>query len=270
MKEYSNKISLTKNDRGIYSLDTTIGCYSGVKDNSKGCYNDCYSAKSAKLYGYDFSKTILRDFENTKHKNKIVREINNIKMPFIRIGSSGDPSENWNHTLKIISQISDGLQDKQFNIFGNLSPKKEIVIITKHWNNLSLSQLVELKNYNVCINTSVSAIDDYFELENRLNQYELLKSYSKSILRIVSFDFNKINELGFKYSKIQDSLFKIPGVLDTVFRASKENELIKNGIINVKKSKFLGKNALISKYNKKTYFGKCDSCLEMCGLNLNN
>lgn len=270
MREYSNKISLTKNDRGIYSLDTTIGCYSGVKYNSKGCYNDCYSAKSAKLYGYDFSKTVLRDFESIKHKRKIIKEINAISMPFIRIGSSGDPSENWNHTLKIISQISSGLENKQLNIFGNLAPKKEIVIITKHWTNLNNQQLNELKKYNVCINTSVSAIDDIFELENRLIQFEKLKLYSKSILRIVSFDFNKENENGLKYSKIQDRLFKIQNTLDTVFRASKGNELIKNGIINVKKSKFLGENALISKFNKKTYFGKCGTCLEMCGLNLNN
>ena len=76
MKEYSNKISLTKNDRGIYSLDTTIGCYSGVKDNSKGCYNDCYSAKSAKLYGYDFSKTILRDFEKSLPNKPLSLEAN--------------------------------------------------------------------------------------------------------------------------------------------------------------------------------------------------
>lgn len=270
MREYSNKISLTKNDRGIYSLDTTIGCHSGVKDNSKGCYNDCYSAKSAKLYGYDFSKTVLRDFESIKHKRQIIKEINAISMPFIRIGSSGDPSENWNHTLKIISQISSGLENKQLNIFGNLVPKKEIVIITKHWTNLTTQQLNELKKYNVCINTSISAIDDIFELENRLIQFETLKLYSKSILRIVSFDFNKENENGLKYSKIQDRLLKIPNTLDTVFRASKGNELIKKGIINVKKSKFLGKNALISKFNKKTYFGKCGTCLEMCGLNIKN
>ena len=103
---------------------------------------------------------------------------------------------------------------------------------------------------------------------NRLEQYERLKPYCKSVLRIVSFDFNKENEEGLEFSKIQERLFKNQNVLDTVFRSSKSNDLVKNGIINVKKSKFLGKNALISKYNKKTYFGNCKNCLEMCGVNI--
>jgi hypothetical protein len=270
MRSYSDKISLTKNDRGIYSLDTSIGCYSGVKDDKNGCYGDCYSAKSARLYGYDFSKTVNRHFANTKHKQEIIREINAIPMPFIRIGSSRDPSEDWEHTLNIIEQISDGLQNKQLNIFGNLAPKKEIVIITKHWTNLTNLQLEKLKRFNICVNTSVSAIDEPNELENRLKQFKKLKQYSKSILRIVSFDFNTENEVGLKYSNIQNELFKTPNILDTVFRASKGNQLVKDNIINVKKSKFLGKNALISKYNKKTYFGKCGTCLEMCGININN
>jgi hypothetical protein len=268
MKLYSNKITLNKNDRGVYSIDPTIGCYNGVKDNSKGCYNDCYSAKSAKLYGFDFSTTVLRDFESKKHQIQIINEIKRIKMPFIRMGSSGDPSENWEHTLKIIKIISDGLTERQLNLFGYSVPKKEIVIITKHWFNLTFEQLNELKKYNVCINTSISAVDNENELKNRLEQYLILKNYCKSILRIVSFDFNIQNDLGLKYSVIQSNLFKNTNVIDTVFRASKSNPLVKENIINVKKSKFLGKNALISKYNKKTYFGRCQNCLEMCGINL--
>jgi len=268
MKLYKSKITLTQNDRGVYSIDPTIGCYSGVKDNKKGCYDDCYSAKSAKLYGYDFATTVLRDFENKKHERQIINEIKNIKMPFIRMGSSGDPSENWEHTLKIIKTISAGLKDKQLNLFGYSVPKKEIVIITKHWFNLTSEQLIELRKYNVCINTSVSAIDNKDELKNRLIQYNILKDYCKSILRIVSFDFNKENESGLEYYYIQESLFKNDSIIDTVFRASIGNRLVKENIINVQKRKFLGKNALISKYNKKTYFGSCKTCLEMCGLNV--
>ena len=49
MKEYLNKISLNKNSRGIYSLDTSVGCASGMANEQGGCYNDCYAAKSAKL-----------------------------------------------------------------------------------------------------------------------------------------------------------------------------------------------------------------------------
>lgn len=254
MRNYSGIISLNKNSRGVYTLDTSIGCHSGLKNNPKGCYNDCYAAKSSKLYGYDFSKTVLRYFESEYHRRQIVHEINNIKLDFVRIGNSGDPSENWEHTISILDKIK----------FIN----KQIVIITKHWTNLNLNQLGFLKGINVCINTSISALDEPELLSNSLNQYHILKNYCKSVLRIVSCDFNLENETGHKLHKIQVDLFKNENVLDTVLRVNKNNQLVKDGIINVKQSKFLGKKTMISKYNKKTYFGKCSTCLEMCGVNM--
>jgi hypothetical protein len=268
LRAYSNKIALIENSRGVYSLDPSIGCYSGMKEGKNGCYGDCYSAKSARQYGYDFSNTVLRDFEDTRHLNQITNQIKKIDMPFVRMGSSGDPSENWNHTVKICKQVSSKIKEFQIDVFNGLKPEKEIVIITKHWTNLVDDLLSEISGISICINTSVSAIDNPYELENRLIQYERIKPYCKSVLRIVSFDFNKDNEKGLEYSKIQDKLFENKGVLDTVFRASKNNDLVKNGIINVKKSKFLGKNALISKFNRKTYFGNCKNCIEMCGINI--
>lgn len=254
MRNYSNIISLNKNSRGVYTLDTSIGCKSGMENNKGGCYNDCYAAKSAKLYGYNFSKTVLRDFKDEYHRREIVAQINNIKLDFVRIGNSGDPSENWEHTIKILNKIK----------FIN----KQIVIITKHWTNLSDEQLMFLNTINICINTSISALDNTDLLNNSIAQYERLKPYCKSILRIVSCDFNLDNIEGHKYFKIQSELFKNKDILDTVLRVNKNNPLVKDGIINVKKSKFLGKNAIISKFNKKTYLGKCSTCLEMCGVNI--
>lgn len=134
MRNYSNKIALIENQRGIYCLDTSIGCASGMANTDGGCYNDCYAAKSAKIYGYDFSKTVLRYFENKKHERQIITQINNVKMPFIRIGCSGDPSENWEHCFSILNVICKSL--------------KEIVIITKHWTNLTDSQLLQLSKMN--------------------------------------------------------------------------------------------------------------------------
>jgi hypothetical protein len=254
MRNYSNKISLTKNSRGIYSLDPSFGCNSGLNYEKNGCYGDCYAAKSSKLYGYDFSKTVLRYFENEYHRRKIVSQINKIPLDFIRMGTMGDPSENWDHTIDICKKIK--------------SINKEIVIITRHWTKLNDNHLEFLSNANICINTSISALDDNLLLENCLTQYNLLKKYCKSVLRIVSCDFNKENESGLKLSKVQELLFKNDSIIDTVLRISKNNKYYKKSIINVKKTKFLGKNAIVSKYNKKTYFGKCSSCLEMCGLNV--
>jgi hypothetical protein len=254
MREYKNIITLTNNSRGIWTLDPTIGCNSGMKNNEKGCYNDCYAARYSKKYGYDFSKTVLRSFKDEKHIKLIVNKINKIDMPFIRMGTSGDPSENWEHTFDILENIKDC--------------NKEIVIITKHWNNIPSNLINKLLQYNVCINTSVSALDDIDLLNNGLKQYERLKNWCNSILRVVSCDFNLENDKGIKLNQIQEQIFKKYNVLDTVFRVSKNNSLVKEGIINISETKFLGKKCNVSKYNRKAYFGNCQNCLEKCGINM--
>lgn len=267
MKEYSSKITLTRNSRGVYCIDPSMGCSSGLELDKKGCFSECYAAKSAKLYGYDFSKTILRKFENKSHYNEIISAINNIKMPFIRMGCSGDPSENWEHTVNICELINKGTRTNQHYLFKyGYNKGVNIVIITKHWNRLSLSQLDRLSRLNVTLNTSVSVIDD--NLFNLIDENERINNYLKSIIRIVSFDFNLDNEKGIAYNEIQNYVFNNFKVIDTVFRCSKNNPLVKSGIIKVKKTKFLGKKITASKVNKKTYLGKCSTCLEMCGINL--
>jgi hypothetical protein len=225
-----------------------------MRNEKGGCYGDCYAAKSAKLYGYDFSKTVLRDFVNEKHRRKIVDGINRVKLDFIRIGTSGDPSENWEHTIKIIKGIE--------------NCNKQIVIITKHWTNLNQSQLDYLATVNVCVNTSVSALDKPNLVQNSLEQYELLKRYCKSVLRVVSADFNLENETGHKLAKVQSELFKNENTLDTVLRLNKRNVLVTDGVVKVSETTFLGKKALVSKFKPSTYFGKCSTCHEMCGLNI--
>jgi hypothetical protein len=219
-----------------------------------GCYNDCYAAKSSKLYGYDFSKTVLREFEDRYHVAETIRRINRIRLDFVRIGCSGDPSENWEHALKIIRQIE--------------FCSKEIVIITRHWTILTDEQLQYLSTINLCINTSVSALDKPEIMERCLQQYNRIKPFLKSVLRIVSCDFNLENSRGHYLAKIQADLFRNESTLDTVLRLSPNNRFIKDGIVNVKRISFLGKKQWASKHNPKTYVGKCSSCQEMCGLNI--
>ena len=43
MKKYKPVITLTKNKRGIWDLDTVKGCKSGIDNNPNGCYGDCYA-----------------------------------------------------------------------------------------------------------------------------------------------------------------------------------------------------------------------------------
>jgi len=251
MREYKNTISLVKNARGVWSLDPVLGCSSGMAQNEKGCYGDCYAARYAKKYGYDFSKNVLRYFKSDKYAKSIAKKINDLDFPFIRMGTSGEPSENWEHTLSIIEQL--GLIDRQ------------IVIITKHWNTLSDEQLKRLSNFNVCVNTSISVLDGSI-LEVGIAQYERIKPYCESVLRLVSADFNTNNIEGEKLRKKQDEIFSKYNVLDTVLRVSKNNPLVTSGIINAKESKFLGKKCFMSKYNRKAYVGNCEKCVEKCGL----
>ena len=260
--QYKDTITLIKNSRGVWDLDTSKGCSSGITHNHKGCYGDCYAASNANRYGLDFSKTILRDFESEKQRYSIVNQIHLIDMPFVRIGVTGDPSENWEHTLNICEKI---IQCKMVLYVMYI---KTIVIITKHWNNLTKLQLVRLSKLSVCINTSVSAIDSPPLLKNRLKQYNKLKTYCKSVLRIVSCDFNLENETGKRLNLIQEELFHNDNVLDTVLRVSLSNELVLNEIINIKKVKFLDKLCYASVRNKNIYLGECSRCPEMCGLNL--
>jgi len=263
MRSYSNKITFSRNSRGVYSIDPSIGCTKGVEETENGCYGDCYAFRNAKIYGYDFSKTVYRDFENDSHLESIKKQILKIEMPFIRMGTMGDPSEDWEHTLSICEKLQ---IDKQLDLYP--MRKIEIVIITKHWTNLTVHQLCRLMKLNVCINTSVSAMDKPSTLDNSMRQYERLKPFCKSILRVVTCDFNKANPEGYRLSIIQDEIIKDKQYIDTVFRPSKNNQLISNGIINVKKKRFLKAKQLVSKLNKKTYLGKCENCKEMCGSNM--
>ena len=263
MKKFNNIISLNYNKRGVYSLDPIMGCSSGIAENPMGCYDDCFSAKYAKRYGYDYSKTVFRNFRNRQHLKEIIQEIKHIS--FIRMGTSGDPSENWDHTIKICRLISP--LNEQLNIFNKVD-NKYIVIITKHWNALSDNQLTDISKLNICINTSVAAIDKPEKLKYRLIQYNRIKPYCKSVLRIVSFKFNIDNIMGLKYHKIQDKLFNNEMIVDNVFRPSPNNYLIKNNIIHAQCIKFLDTKVLMSKYNKKTFVGYCKNCPEQCGLNL--
>lgn len=264
MKTYKNIISLSKNGRGIWDLDTIKGCESGLLENPKGCYNDCYSLKTAKRYGIDFSKSIERHFLNESQRLQIVGQIEKIDMDFIRIGCTGDPSENWEHTLNIIKQIRESSQLSLFDI----SSKKQIVIITRHWKTLTDLQLKEIAKYNICINTSVSALDNKKLIDNSLKEYNRLKPYCKSVLRVITADFNTENKTGYEMSLIQSELLKNENIIDTVFRPSSKNEFVLNNIIKVKKMAFMKSKALVSKFNKKAFLGKCENCLEMCGLNI--
>ena len=254
MIDFLDRITLVKNARGVWDLDTTKGCLSGMKQNSKGRYGDCYAARSSKRYGYNFAHTTVRKFDDLKHLELIRDQIMDIDMPFIRIGVTGDPSESWRHTISVIKLLQ--------------GCGKCVVVVTKHWNTLTDNQMKVLLKCDVCFNTSVSALDAPVLLKHRLLQYHRLKDYCKSVLRIVSCDFNLSNLTGMCFNETQKELFKNQLIIDTILRVSPNNKYVLDGILNIERVKFLGNLRYVSRYNKNTYFGRCETCPEMCGLNV--
>jgi hypothetical protein len=263
VRPYSSKIALLQNSRGVYNLDPSAGCSSGTRENKRGCYADCYSARIARMYGYDFTQTVLRDFESIEHMNEIIRKINKIDLPFIRMGNLGDPSEFWGHTLKICSDIQRGLKEIQLSLFQEVR-QKLIVILTRHFKTIPDKNLADLQRFNICINTSVSAIDT--DPERNVNEYNRIKPYCNSILRVVTFDFNTDIQAGREYKEIQDWLLSHDNVIDTVFRPFPGNPLVGGGIIKTAKKKFLGKETVASMHNNKVFMGRCQACKEKCGV----
>lgn len=262
MKTFKSKITLSKNSRGCYILDTVKGC-SIVNAVPRGCYDDCYAQNIASRYGFDFGKTVKRGlddpsteqpslfgFEDDTHLSELLRQIKKIEMPFVRIGEMGDPSWDWKHTLGIVEKIKPA--------------GKPIVIITKHWTVIPDSMLGMLSG--VCINTSVSALDSTEDMAARVWQYERLKPYCKSVLRVVSCEFNEDNPEGLERAKVQRFLLSRENSLDTIFRPSPSNQFVTSGVIKTRKAKFLKSEVLASVHDSKTYFGHCSTCPDMCGV----
>ena len=267
MKTYKDEITLIKNSRGCYILDTVKGCTAGNLYGGRGCYADCYAKNIADRYGFDFLRVRLRKFssddsqymlfgfKDETHLNKILRELKAIDMPFVRIGEMGDPSLAWEHTIGICQDITPA--------------GKPIVIITKHWKPIPENLLDKVSKLELCVNTSISALDEEEEIVYRLEQFERLKRVCNSVLRIVSCDFNKEHSDGLDRHLVQEELFKIAGstVIDTVFRPRPDNPFVKKNIIKTSKVKFLRAEVLASVRNPNTYFGMCGTCPDMCGIN---
>ena len=264
MKQYKGTITLTRNSRGCYIIDTVKGCGVCRTDKPMGCYDNCYAQNIASRYGFDFGEVVTRDFDrdvsqlflfdmqDERHVNKIISELRVIDMPFVRIGEMGDPSYAWEHTVDVCKKIS--------------VAKKPIVIITKHWNTISDRLAEELSKLDVCVNTSISALDRNDEIHHRLQQYERMKSFCKSVLRVVTCDFNVNTREGIDREIMQHYLLGFDNVIETVFRPHAENRLVTDGIINVERVQFLGAKMLASMRDRSAFIGYCDACPDMCGV----
>lgn len=248
MRNYSYEISGASNSKlhnWILDVDSIKGCESGLQLDPAGCYGACYACKIAKFRGIDFSKSQKRYYSNQSQVNALRNKAKKCKI--IRVGTMGDPSEDWTHTLRVLNTLK--------------GCNKPIVIITKHWKVMSEEQMLKLKELGVVLNTSISALDTQEQQDHRLEQWNRYKTKGgRSILRIVSCDF-----LDTKKAQNQKVLFTLAGELslDNPLRVTNGHKLVKNGIIRV--TKFSG-TLMISLHNKNTYLGRCNECPDQCGI----
>ena len=170
LKSYSDILTATVNRKGVLDVDTVKGCHFGMKKYPNGgCYGLCYAAKSASVYGFDFSKSVVRKKINCA---PIEKSIKYHRLPWFRVGTMGDPSYDWDFTVMVCEWLG------RFSI---------PVIVTKHWIALSNAHIRILKKCNAVINTSISPLDSESEIEYRMNTYKLLNDLGvRSVLRVAA------------------------------------------------------------------------------------
>lgn len=265
MKKYKPLISASINRKGVLDIDSVKGCSLGMsKYPNGGCYGLCYASKMAKLYGYDFSKSVSRSIIHKKtkqlplfsgvfinHPKTIFNVTKNHNMQWFRVGTMGDPCHDWQLTAELCEW---------------LGCVKTPVVITKHWLAMPEDILARIKKTGAVFNTSISSLDTEDEISHRLEQFNRLKdSGIRSALRIVSCKFGNTPK-GRALNRVQEKLFTNSPVIDNPLRIPQTDRRVRCGDILVKKKKDLNTWSSVSLMNNNTYIGKCGDCPDQCGV----
>lgn len=251
IKHFLPHLTATINRKGVLDVDTVKGCPAGMaKYPGGGCYQLCYAAKMARLYGYDFSKGTTRKPAQGTHKH-IEQTVVNHGASWFRVGTMGEPCHDWNATVETCDWLG------RF---------KAPVIITKHWRKLSDTHKAVLRKIGAVINTSVSALDDDAELKHRLNVHAELNAFGvKSVLRIVTAMFGK-TEAGCEMKAKQDELIGLGDFIDTPLRIPTTDERVIRGDIVACSIKDMGIAHGVSLHKPGVYLGACGPCPDQCGV----
>jgi hypothetical protein len=249
---YKPYLTAIQNNKGVLDVDTVKGCYYGLLAHPEGgCYGECYAYKIAKRYGIKFSSPVSRHIFNSNRYN-IFSAVKNHYASWFRVGTSGDTSHDWDHTIDVLQFLK--------------STGKTPVIITKHWLEFTDDQLLKLSKLSVVVNTSISALDTDEELNHRIQQIGRI-SYAKikSVARVVTCNFAD-TQWGNKKKRIQEKLLKFQYVIDTPLRASKNNKYVERGdILLTRRDDSIGGGKYVSLHYDSVYLGTCDSCPDQCG-----
>jgi hypothetical protein len=122
-KTYKHILTAVENEKGVLDVDTVKGCSSGMNAHSNGgCYSECYANKIASRYGIDFTISVSRKLTLDNYGD-VFFIVKNYYASWYRIGTSGDPSLDWENTISVCEALR--------------GTGKIPVIITKHWKTLT-------------------------------------------------------------------------------------------------------------------------------------
>lgn len=252
-RQYRDVLTADVNEKGVLDIDTVKGCTAGMGARpDAGCYGGCYAAKIAAFRGIDFSRSVERHVKSSAHARMIERAVQGAPQGFFRIGTMGDPSHAWEHTVRTVEW---------------LAPFATPVIVTKHWRTATDAQLARLVACGTVLNTSVSALDTSQELRHREAQIERYRTLGGvSIARIVSCDFDPSTDQGRRMADVQTRLFTLRPTLDNPLRVPRTHDLVQRGVIRVKAVRDISTIRTMSLSNDDTYVGHCSACPDQCGL----
>lgn len=254
LRRYGNMLTADVNQKGVLDVDTVKGCTAGMNARpDAGCYDGCYAAKIAKFRGIDFTHAVARKITSSANARQIERAVAAAPEGFFRIGTMGDPSHEWEHTVQVVEW---------------LAPLAVPVIVTKHWRALADEQMRRLVATGAVLNTSVSALDTHAELVHRKRQ---IKRYADlggvSVARIVSCDFDTNSDEGRTMDAVQSGLFELIPHIDNPLRVPRTHQLVQRGTIKVRNVQDLATLRTVSvPVDSGAYVGPCGPCVDKCGL----
>lgn len=254
--QYGPALSATVNAKGVLDVDTIKGCTLGMAAYPNGgCYGECYAAKVAALYGRDFTKSVSRQWTGIDHRSTIIRAMMKYPAPWYRVGTFGDPSHDWTHTIAILRELR--------------WTKKTPVIITKHWRVMTDKHVDDLRWLKAVVNTSTSGLDTDAEIRHRVGQLERLRAAGiKSVCRVVTCNFGT-SDWARGCKEKQDYLLSLAPVIDTPLRLRASNPRLLSGeITSTVREDSVGGGKVVSLHRDSVFLGKCGDCPDQCGVDV--
>jgi len=252
-RRYKPLLTVSENGKGVLDCDTVKGCTLGMEAYPDGgCYGECYASKTANQYGIDFATSITRKMGRSSFGDCFA-VVKNHPAAWYRIGTAGDPSHDWEHTVSVCEALG--------------GTGKIPVIITKHWLEMTDDHLYRLEKLSAVINTSTSGMDTEAEIRHRAAQMKRVKASGvKSVCRVVTCQYGA-TEWGKDCTDKQNYLMSLGNIIDNPLRATKGNKHVLNGnIILTRKNESIGGGKFVSLHCPNVYLGTCGECPDQCGV----